>query len=90
MVNALMKRPKNSIPHVLVSEDLFSWMKIGFYSLIVALATTMKNCVQGLKTIPELHARYYCGYRLMQNCARHIGLDRFPYKIEYQRPDHDY
>ncbi len=45
--------------------------------------------MDGLTGIPELHARYYCGHRLMQNCAKHIGLDRFPYKLEYQRPDDD-
>ena len=66
------------------NEDLFSLMNI------VALATTMKNCVQGLQGVTELHARYYCGYRLMQNCARQIGLERFPFQIEYQRPEYDY
>ena len=56
----------------------------------MALATTMKNCVEGLAGMPELHARYFCGYRLMQNCARFIGLERFPYQMEYQRPQYDH
>ena len=61
-----------------------------FFPSLVALATTMKNCVEGLQGIPALHARYFCGYRLMQNCARHIGLERFPYQNEYQRPEYDH
>lgn len=61
-----------------------------FFPSLVALATTMKNCVEGLRGIPALHARYFCGYRLMQNCARHIGLERFPYQNEYQRPEYDH
>ncbi|CAF2966210.1 unnamed protein product [Rotaria sp. Silwood2] len=54
---------------------------------IYALATTMKRCVNGLSGVPEHSARYYCGYRLMQNCAKHLGLERFPYNAEYKRPD---
>ncbi|CAF3350479.1 unnamed protein product [Rotaria socialis] len=54
---------------------------------IYALATTMKRCIIGLSGVPEYYARYHCGYRLMQNCAKNIGLERFPYNIEYQRLD---
>jgi hypothetical protein len=49
----------------------------------------MKACVYGLRDIPEHYARYHCGYRLMQNCAKHIGLDRFPFYSEHQRPVDD-
>jgi hypothetical protein len=44
----------------------------------------MKNCVDGLRDLPADTAKYYCGYRLMQNCAKLIGLERFPYKTEYE------
>ncbi|CAF0839398.1 unnamed protein product [Rotaria sordida] len=54
---------------------------------IYALATTMKRCVHGLNGVSEYSARYYCGYRLMQNCAKYLGLERFPYNVEYRRPD---
>jgi hypothetical protein len=54
-----------------------------------ALGRTMKNCINGLHDIPELRARYYCGFRLMQNCARQVGLERFPLKFEYRQPDDD-
>ncbi len=49
----------------------------------------MKNCINGLRDVPELYARYYCGYRLMKNCAKHVGLERFPYSSQYQQPDDD-
>lgn len=58
-----------------------------FFLWIDALATTMKKCVSGLDGVPEYHARYHCGYRLMQNCAKHLGLERFPYNAEYQQVD---
>ena len=46
---------------------------------------TIKSCIDGLKDIPERNARYYCGYKLMRNCAKYLGLERFPYYSEYQR-----
>ncbi|CAF0775146.1 unnamed protein product [Adineta steineri] len=54
---------------------------------IYALATTMRNCVSGLDDVPEFRARYYCGYKLMQNCAKNVGLERFPYNSQYQKLD---
>ncbi|UJR16472.1 hypothetical protein I4U23_003374 [Adineta vaga] len=57
---------------------------------IIALATTMRNCVHGLKDVPENEAQYFCGHKLMQNCAKQVGLERFPFKTEYRPPaEHD-
>jgi len=77
--------------HVFVSEIFFFEYKIRMKIFILkdALATTTRNCIHGLRGIPELRARYYCGFRLMQNCAKQIGLERFPYRLEYQKPDDD-
>lgn len=50
------------------------------------LARTIRTCVRRLNGVPETIAKYYCGYRLMQNCARHVGLDRFPSQIDYRYP----
>lgn len=47
----------------------------------------MRNCVNGLSDLPVFYGKYYCGYRLMQNCAKHIGLERFPYNTDYEQTE---
>ena len=57
-----------------------------FFIDLEALARTIHTCVKRLNGVPELAAKYFCGYRLMQNCARHVGLDRFPSQTDYRYP----
>lgn len=59
---------------------VFSSMN-SFDFFLDALAATIKNCINGLKEIPEKEAHYYCGYTLMKYCAIHLGLDQIPLNI---------
>ncbi|CAF0865504.1 unnamed protein product [Adineta ricciae] len=60
-------------------------------SCIFALANIMRSCVRELNDVPEYVAKHYCGRKLMQNCARQLGMERFPFKADAQEPvDDDY
>ncbi|CAF1395403.1 unnamed protein product [Adineta ricciae] len=60
-------------------------------SCIFALANIMRSCVRELNDVPEYIAKHYCGRKLMQNCARQLGMERFPFKADAPEPvDDDY
>ena len=52
----------------------------------------MRSCVRELSDdVPEYVAKHYCGRKLMQNCARQLGMERFPFKADAGEPvDDDY
>ncbi len=39
-----------------------------------------------LDDLPEVTARFYCGYTLMKHCAVNIGLERFQLNSQVDSP----
>lgn len=84
-----MSKANNSMRRVSVRRSLSLSLndRRSFLSVSDALAETMRTCIGGLKDVPEKFSRHFCGHRLMQNCARHVGLERFPYIADYRHPN---
>lgn len=51
------------------------------------LALTVRQCVEQMQGVPLKHRNYFCGHRLMKNCARFLGLEQIELKEDFPHPD---